>query len=152
MSYLDRFKALQTASSDDWYLRGDLLLVERLPAAEQKTDSGLIIAKADDHRMGFHRKASFFVRVIYTGAGTIDPETGVHHELDTQVGDIILIDEGNAVFFSTFGDMRGYEQETIGYTSEGSVKFCFRGQDAFERAFGILNQAVGEEETGGPKQ
>lgn len=145
-SFLPRFEKLKEAE-DGWYLQGDMILVEKLPAQEKRTASGLITSVGDQgNREGFFTKQSNFVRVLYVGAGTIDPETDKHYPVKADPGDIIMVDQANVRFFSNFGDMMDAEgNEQIGVTSEGAIRMRFKGEDAYRRAFEILNREDSKE-------
>lgn len=143
VSYVDRFKELKDAENDEWYLRGDLLIVEKLPDMEKKTAGGIITSVGEQGmREGFLHKQTNFVRVLYVGAGTIDPETDKHYPVLAEPGDVIMVDQSQVRFFSDFGDMADVKSEQIGITTEGAIRIRFKGDAAYSRAFGILNKSA----------
>lgn len=149
-SYLDRFKSLKAAEEGDWYLRGDLILVERLPEVERKTSAGIITTINDvGMREGFMHKQTNFVRVLYVGDGVIDPETNEHFPVRAEPGDIIMVDQSQVRFFSDFGDMSDVKTEQIGITNEGSIRMRFKGKDAYDRAFKLLSPQTGQDKGSG---
>jgi len=146
--YLRAFQNLKETGNDTFQLIGDCLLVERIAEAEVKTKSGLVIATPSDHiRNSYNENKPLFARVILVGEGFYDSETGQDTPLDVGVGDIILVGQLSVQWFSTFGELDGYEHNTIGITRESEIKMRFKGEEGKQRAFQILSGSIEEKNT-----
>jgi len=135
--YLDRFKKWNDMSGLE--LAGDQLIVEAIET-EVKTASGIIVATPKDHvQKNFTVAKPIWVRILYTGKGYYDPESGKDIPLDTKAGDICMVSPSSVVWLSAFGGMMDLVPETLGMSKETEIKLRFRGDDVFQEAYRILN-------------
>lgn len=139
--YLKRFEALRKCVNhgnfDDvppMTLKGDMILVERLPKLEMKTKSGIIIADAKTHKETAHDTATEFGIVLMVGPGQIF-EDGSLQPCDSKPGDVILL-SGNIYWYSQFGSLVDYKPYSIGRLRDSQVAMWFTD---YKKAFEVLN-------------
>lgn len=140
--YLDQFKSLRESGKENYELPGDFLIVEKLTEEERKTASGLVMVAPGQHRNTLESQKASFCIVLAVGEGYYDDETKEPIDLETKPGDIILIGEVSARYFSFFGDLQNYEPYTVGITKESEIQMRFRGEEGYRKAFEILNQSA----------
>jgi co-chaperonin GroES (HSP10) len=143
--YLEQFKQLKATGNDYYELIGDVLIVEKLAEEERKTASGLVLATGSKQVNALENTKAIFCLVLAVGKGFYDEVSGKEVDLNVQPGDIILIGETSAKYFSFFGSLQNYEPHTIGITREAEVQLRFRGAEGYEKAFKLLNQFAKKE-------
>jgi co-chaperonin GroES (HSP10) len=129
--YLDAIRNAKTAAGEGGFvLPGNLLLVEKLPPAEIKTKSGLIIS--DTSKMQQNTIAGNApVQVIVVALGEGFEDEGESIPLDTSEGDILVVGDHSVKWLSTF-PLIGYQPDTLGLCSEDQTQIRFRGARAYE--------------------
>lgn len=137
--YLERFKDV------DVEILGGALLVEVVPAEEIKK-GGIIIAQVNTHKFTLNDAKAFFVRVLKTGKGYYDPDTGASVPLDTPVGAILMVAPESVTLYAQFGALEDYEPKTIGLMQEGAALVRWKDDADYIRAFSALNRPTGEKE------
>jgi len=131
--YLNRFRRL--AHSSTLILKGDNILVERLPKIEMKSKSGLILGvDIKTYKDTAHDALTQFGVVLMVGPGQVY-EDGTIQSTDSKPGDVILL-PGNVQWYSGFGHIADYEPYSIGRLRDSQVGMWF--QD-YKQAFEILN-------------
>lgn len=148
--YLEKFLNLASSAREHYQLVGDFLLVEKLPEDELRTKSGLYIPVSKNQLNTFSTDRPHWVRVLACGEGYYsqeeDPETGTIVEktvpLDVNPGDIVLVSQVSVKYFSVFGDLDGYEADSIGLTKQSEIQLRFKGEEGYRVAFGSLNKAT----------
>lgn len=158
--YLGKFAALDKEAPHSYELIGDYLLVEKIKdeefAKKVVTDDGrtvsLTISQSARQRQvdSFESGRPMWLRVLAVGKGyfkeVTDDESGKIVEetvpLSTMPGDLVLVSSISVKFFSVFGELEGYEADTIGLTQEGSVQLRFRGEAGYQAAFSVLNNSA----------
>lgn len=115
-------------------LKGDDILVERLPPLEMKTKSGIILADAKTHKQTAHDAATEFGIVLATGPGQVF-EDGTVQPCDAKIGEVILL-PGNVVWYSQFGHITDYEPYSIGRLRDSQVPVWFTD---YKKVFEVLN-------------
>jgi co-chaperonin GroES (HSP10) len=148
--YLDRFQLMAKEAKEAFQLIGDYILVEKIPVKEKKTAGGIILSLEDNGRQknSLAQDLPTLVRVILVGEGYYDDETKSPIELNVKPGDIGLVGALSTKWFSDL-EISDYKPYEIGLTREEEIKFLFRGQEGYERAFGLLNQGVKTQVEGG---
>lgn len=138
--YLEAFQA--EGLSDLVELYGDAILVE-IPKDEPiKTSSGIYIATTEKVGLdSLSKDKPYFVHVIAVGKGYYDEETHEDVPLNVQPGDIILIGANSAKRFSHM-EVNGYEAYSIGLTRESEIQLRFKGLDAYNRYFELINSTI----------
>lgn len=135
--YLDRFRRWQEIGGIE--LVGNGLIVEKIET-EVKTASGIIVATPSNHiQKTFTVMKPLWVRVLYTGRGYHNSDTGEDSPLTVKAGDICLVGDSAVKWVSAFGPMVNLVPETIGFTTEELVQMRFDGEEAFLKAFEVLN-------------
>lgn len=142
--YLDRFQQLSEKSIAT--LRGDWMLVEFIPKEEKKTASGIYMptdsmSSAQVNGVAPERKLTF-VRVLFTGEGydEVDDEGNkIKEALEYAPGDIVAIPFTAIKWFSDFGDMVDYKQDTIGLAQAAMVQWHLGSEDNYTKVFDVLN-------------
>lgn len=137
--YWDKFRKLEefefhVAKCDLLKLKGDTMLVEKLPPVEIKLKSGLVYQGVDTHRGTMADDATEFGLVLAVGPGQYF-EDGTLQVPDSKPGDVILL-PGNVFWYSQFGHLAGYEAYTIGRMRDSQVPMWFSD---YRTAFEILN-------------
>jgi len=132
--YLKKFRRLTLEFPGIMELKGDHLLVERLPAIEMKTKSGIILQGAKTFRDTIEDTMTEFGIVLMTGPGQLD-EQGNTFPCDSKVGDVILL-PGSTYWYGAFGHIAGYEPYSIGRVRDTLIPMWF--QD-YKKAFEVLN-------------
>lgn len=131
--YYTKFKEIRGAYPPPMSLKGDAVLVERLPPLELKKGS-LIIATVDTHRDTMKDALTNFGLVLMTGPGQVF-ENGQVYSCQAEPGNIVLL-PGGMVWYSQFGHIAGYETDSIGLVRDYQLNIVF---DNYKKAFDILN-------------
>lgn len=142
--YLHKFQDLALANTVT--LRGDWMLVEFIPQEEKKTAGGIYMptdnmSSAQINGVAPERKLTF-VRVLFTGEGydEVDEEGNkIKEALEYAPGDIVAIPFTAIKWFSDFGDMVDYKQDTIGLCQAAMVQWHLGSEGNYKAAFSILN-------------
>ena len=151
--YVEAFKQAATAARSSYKLTGDLLLVEKIEQdvvkgmtnAEGRSISIEIVSDKNQIRNDVEAKKPVFVRVLAVGEGYDDEPEAENSGMYVQPGDIILVGRVSVSYFSTFGDLKDYEQETIGITRQSEVQIHFPdGDRGYGEFFKVLNTALSE--------
>lgn len=101
-------------------LKGDMLLVEKLPPVEIKMPSGLVYGSAKGtHKGTMADDVSEFGLVLMAGPGQTY-EDGTHAPPDSKPGDVVLL-PGNVGWYSVFGHIAGYQPYTIGRVRDAQI-------------------------------
>lgn len=138
--HLERFHRLEDLHGDDtiipkpMQLKGDMMLVEKLPKIEKKTASGIIIADHKGYKGNMSDDEAEFGVVLMVGPGQI-LEDGTLLETDCKAGDVILL-PSNVLWYSQFGHLADYEPYTIGRLRDSQVGMIFTD---YEKTFEVLN-------------
>jgi co-chaperonin GroES (HSP10) len=127
-----------------------MLLVERIKPGEVKTKSGLIIADAKHLQVtAITADRPHWAIVLDVGAGFYDDETGEPVPLGVTPGDVVLLGQMSAKYFSTaevIADYLGlditYQPDSIGVVRESEV--LIQAEGAAEAA-PSGNQSAGPE-------
>ena len=139
--YLERFKRLKDKNFHT--LKGNLILVEKLPEPEKKTKSGLILAVDDGRKQinGMGADVPHFCVVLDVGEGYTDGESGslVEGSMGVKVGDIVMVPRLSIKYFSMFADLHNYVPDTIGVTRESEIQITYASPEAYEQYFKELN-------------
>lgn len=138
MSYLTKFSKIKVG--EDFILKGNYILVEKIQKEEVKTKGGLILESAEFNNL--NRKLNpldnaekpEFYRVILTGEGYSDGEP-----LEVSAGNIILLPKLSVKTFSHFYLMEDYKPDSIGLTISAEAQMIFKDEDHFKGFFGKLN-------------
>ena len=116
-------------------LKGNIMLIERLPKVDMKTKSGIIIPNSVKGYRDTHADmVTDFGLVLMTGPGDV-LDDGTRAEMETRVGDVILL-PNSVYWYSTFGALADYEANTIGIVRDSQVLMNFRD---YIKAFEVLN-------------
>lgn len=136
--YLEAFQKLQ--ESDGVEFIGDLLVVEKLPAPQARSVGGLLVQDSSHARSAFAEETRpHLALVVAVGQGYYgDDDKEI--ALNTKPGDIVLVPPQSIKYFSAFGALANYQPDTIGITRDGEVQMRFRGAEAYQQAFDILNK------------
>lgn len=143
--YFERFKRLaQDARGEEaeelgnlMVMKGDMLLVERLPPVETKVKIGgldIIIADAKTHKETWKDQVAEFGIVLMTGPGQM-LEDGTIIPPEARPGDVILLTH-RVDWYSQFGALASYEPNTIGRVRDSEVSIFFTD---YKKTFDILN-------------
>src|SRR3989304_625402 len=116
-------------------LKGDMILVERLPSVEMKTNGGIIIPDVKTHKDTAHDAQAEFGIVLMVGPGQVF-EDGTTLPCDSKPGDVVLL-PGNTAWYSQFGHMSDYGPYTIGRLRDSQVSLWFND---YKKAMDILNE------------
>jgi len=101
-------------------LKGDMLLVEKLPPIEIKMPSGLVYGTAKStHKGTMADDVTEFGLVLACGPGQ-SYEDGTVIPPDSKPGDVVLL-PGNVGWYSMFGHIAGYENYTIGRVRDAQI-------------------------------
>lgn len=131
--YLERFKRLEAAGI--LTLKGDMLLVEKLPKIEKKTKSGIIMAAdVKSYKGTMDDDCAEFGIVLMTGPGQVF-ENGEIIPPDAKPGDVILL-PGNVQAFAQFGHLADYVPYTIVRLRDSQVPMVFTD---YKKVFEVLN-------------
>lgn len=144
--WLKKFEELAANAAETHTLVGDVLIVQAIKLPEQKTASGILIGvKAGRQTGGLADGRAHFAKVLAVGKGYFDEaDSDKPIPLDTKPGDIVLLSELSVKWLSSFGDLNGYEPDTIGLARESDVQLRFNGAEGWSSAFGILNKTIEE--------
>lgn len=136
--YWTKFEALRAAEKELGQLlilKGDMLLVEKLPPVEIKSAGGLIIGESKaTHKGTMADAATEFGLVLACGPGQIF-EDGSIQACDSQPGDIVLL-PGNVFWYSMFGHIANYSNYTIGRVRDAQIPIWVTD---YQKVFDVLN-------------
>lgn len=111
-------------------LKGDNLLVERLPKLEighkvEGTNKTIFIpGEIETYKDTAGDKMTNFGLVLRAGPGDVSSD-GSRIEMEIEVGAVVLL-PGNVEWFSVFGHLKHYKQYTIGRVREAQIPMDFR--------------------------
>ena len=142
--YFERFQRLVAAGRVEspemeelgnlMVLKGNTILVERLPRVEMKTSSGIIIPSTNGYKETHADKVTDFGIVLMTGVGEV-LEDGTRAEMEVKPGDVILL-PNSVYWYSPFGTLKNYEANSIGLTRDSAALMVFTD---YQKAFEVLN-------------
>ncbi len=135
--YFKRFQRLLEAQGEvlPMSLKGDMLIVERLPKIELKTSSGIILPHDMKTYKDTHSdRVTDFGLVLMTGPGAVFDD-GSSAPCECKAGDVILL-PGNVAWYSAFGTMADYEAYSIGLVRDAQVILHFPD---YIKAMEVLN-------------
>lgn len=133
--YFHRFKKLMDDHPRCMELKGDQILVEKLPKPELKTSGGLIIpGGVSTHKNTIESDTTEFGLVLMVGPGQF-LEDGTTVPCDSKPGDVILL-PGTTYWYGAFGHIADYDPYTIGRIRDGAVPMWFSD---YKKAFEVLN-------------
>jgi co-chaperonin GroES (HSP10) len=132
--YFKKFQTLLKECPGIMTLKGDNVLVEKLPKVELKTKSGLIIGTSTTHKNTVADSVTDFGLVLMTGPGQVF-EDGSDCPCDAKPGDIILLPQGT-YWYGAFGHISQYEPYSIGRLRDGQIPMWFTD---YKKAFEVLN-------------
>lgn len=144
MSYLSKFQNLTAANFQP--LRGAYILVERLPKPERKTSSGLVLASEEISLRQVNgmdpSRQLLFVRVLSVGSGYFDEENEeATIPLESEPGDIVAVPFTSIKWFSEFGPLQDYKQDSIGLITEDVIQWNVGNEETYNEMFATLNKA-----------
>jgi co-chaperonin GroES (HSP10) len=145
--YRTQFDRLATLDPKPYELTADYLLVERIPDEELKTKSGLILASVQTNALNtLTADKPQWARVLACGEGYYSLEEDAEGNevekttpLNAKPGDIVLVSKLSVKYFSLFGELDGYEPDSIGLTKESEIQLRFKGEEGYREAFASLN-------------
>lgn len=138
---LTKFKKVALEASDTYKLVGNILIVQVINEDEIKTKSGLVIAQSIKNQVtSVGANKPTFARVLMTGEGYYDDD-GTETALETKVGDIVLVPSVDIKFLSVFGKLMSSSDNQLGMVRDSEVQMRFKGQEGFDKFFGVLNNA-----------
>lgn len=138
--YLNRFLKLQTDEAKKLFdFNGARLLLEILPKREIKTASGLIISAPSDHvRVTADAAQAVMAIVLMTGTGYYDDD-GKPVDMETQVGNVVMVNEFGLRAFSTFPGLVDYTKNSLAITTESEIQMRFKTVEDYLQYEAILN-------------
>lgn len=143
--YLEWFNTNSARIKEQTNLIGDLILVERIKMPEMKTAGGIVLVdKAYSQINAMTSDRPVFYRVLLTGAGFYDDETGKDVPLEVEPGDIIQTGNISVRVYSSFPLLEAYEADTIGITRESDIHWRFKGEASFTGLLSDFNRAIKE--------
>ncbi|UOF79036.1 cpn10 [Caudoviricetes sp.] len=133
--YFTKFQKLVTEHPGAMELKGDQVLVERLPKPELKTASGLFIpSNVKTHRDTIESDSTEFGLVLMVGPGQYTDD-GTTIPCDSKPGDVILL-PGTTNWYGSFGHIADYDPYSIGRIRDSMVPMWFGD---YKKAFEVLN-------------
>ncbi len=134
--YFKRFEKLRKEYPELLTLKGDNILVEKLPKLEMKSKSGLILsANINTHKNTMGDALTEFGIVLLVGPGQF-LDDGASIECDAKPGDVILLPT-SVMWYSQFGHIADYESYSIGRLRDGQIPLWFKD---YKKAFAVLNE------------
>lgn len=132
--YFHKFQRLVKEFPGTMELKGDHVLIERLPQIELRTKTGLVIPGTSGYKETMTDLSTDFGLVLMTGPGMWTDDNG-DIPCDAKPGDVVLL-PSSVQWYSVFGHIAGYEPYSIGRVRDGQLPMWF--QD-YRKAFEILN-------------
>ena len=142
--YLKRFKNLKGQTN----LKGNLMIVEKIPEPEIKTKSGIILGDHTHKQLGTIRdQLPQFCIVLEVGPGYVDDAGNVvEGSMDVEVGNVVLLPDMALRQFSAIPGLLDYYHNTIALAKEDEVQMKFKSIEEYQAYFDILNEEVKDEE------
>lgn len=137
--YLEAVKQAQEQLAP--VVQGDLILVEKIPVAEVKTSSGIIIATPEKQVRGVGADLPTFVRVLAVGPGYYDEDTNETVPLEARPGAVVMVGENSVKWFSQL-PLTGYKPYEIGLTREAEIQLKFKDDTEYEGVFRAINRGL----------
>lgn len=117
-------------------LKGDMLIVERLPKIELKSKGGIIMPHdVKTYKDTMSDRVTDFGIVLMTGPGHVFDD-GTRAPCECKPGDVVLL-PGNVAWYSAFGTMGDYEAFSIGLVRDAQIMLQFSD---YKKAFEVLNE------------
>jgi co-chaperonin GroES (HSP10) len=140
--FFNAFQKLRETGKDLYKLRGNQLLIELVEEDVKASKTSSIIIAEDVRQVhgGAKENAGLVGIVLDRGEGYYDEDTGETVELDVKVGDVVLVPKYAISQYSTFPGIIGPVYNKIALCVESEIKMYYKGQDAYEKAKGILNE------------
>ncbi len=132
--YFKQFENLNREYPGMMTLKGDNVLVERLPRIEMKTKSGLIIGTATTYKNTVADTLTDFGLVLMVGPGQLF-EDGSTCPCDAKPGDIVLLPQ-STYWYGAFGHIAEYDAYSIGRLRDGQIPMWFTD---YKKVFEVLN-------------
>lgn len=134
--YLSSFSNLEKIR-EKYTLFGNRMLLERIvPDEVIQTKSGILIPtdkkSMQVNTVSADRPEFFFVLAVGNGYTRDD---GSLEPLDTVPGQIVMIPKLSVRFFSYFGEMSGYDPDTIGIARESDIEIKFDSDKSYQEFF-----------------
>lgn len=126
-NYLEAFKK----AGSSFTLTGNKLLIERIEVGEAKTKGGIIIAEASNVRSDFKLAKAHMAVVLAVGQGYFDAEDKKYVPLEVKVGDIVILNQAGAQYFSLLPGLVNYSANTVGITTEADVQMRFSSAEDY---------------------
>lgn len=144
-SYLPRFNKLKQLDPKPYSLRGNLMLVEKLPEPELKTRGGIVLGGIIDNGSkqinGLGADIPQFCRILDIGEGYTDDDGNViPNSMSVQPGDIVLINRLSIKYFSLFHTFFDYKPDQIGLARDNDIQMHFKGDEGLAKYFETLNK------------
>lgn len=134
--YFKRFQRLIDEHHWTMNLKGDMLIVERLPKVELKTKGGIIMPHdVKTYKDTMSDRVTDFGIVLMVGPGHVFDD-GSRAPMDCKAGDVILL-PGNVAWYSAFGTMGDYTPFSIGLVRDAQIMLQFAD---YIKAMEVLNE------------
>lgn len=131
---------------DLFTLKGNFILIEKLPDVEIKTKSGLFVGvKGPQMQLGtLNDNVPNACVVLEVGEGYFgDDGKPMEGSLGVEPGDVIILPKHAINYFSLFPALVNYTPNTIGLTRDDSAQFVFKGLDKYNEYCSLLNKEEG---------
>lgn len=139
MNNVEKFQKATEEIKDGMTLVGDVILVEMMPEPEVKIGSIIAAPSSRNQLDGITSNLPIFVRVLLTGKGYYNEETGEDVPLDIKPGNIIQVGRQAVDWFGTFGSITRGKESGVGITRQDAARITFKDEETFNRFFSLIS-------------
>jgi co-chaperonin GroES (HSP10) len=136
--YFEKFKS----ASKLFKITGNKILVERLDLGEIKSSGGLIISDSSNIRADLRLQKGHIALVLAVGEGYFDADANSYTPLDVKPGNIVILNQNGAYYFSAVPGATTYTSNTVGISTEADVQFRFEGLEDFKAYSDIMSSGA----------
>lgn len=129
--YLSYFVEHKAELSKSLSVIGDVLVCERIKFPEKRVGGLFIPDSKKVMEGGFTCEVPEFYRILLTGSGYYDDDTGTDEPIDAHQGDIIHVGKAGVKIWSSFPNLETVESDVLCLTRYTDCLLHFRGERAF---------------------
>jgi co-chaperonin GroES (HSP10) len=140
-TFTETFRRLRELGDSTFVLRGSTMIVEIIRDEELKTKGGIIIATDSRHTRGgsVEQHKLQVGRVLMTGKGYYDAETGTYEPLEVQPGSIVVLPQYSLQTISTFPGIQRPTENKLCMVKEADLLAYYTSEEAYTLAKAKLN-------------
>lgn len=136
MNLLNKIETAIKEAAEAVEIVGDVLIVQRLPKPEIKTQGGLVLSAGQQRQVtAFNSNQPEFVKVLAVGKGYYNEDTGADVPLDIKPGYVIEVGKNSVNWFSSFGAIIDNLEAGVGVglTRDAEARIRFKSEESYNK-------------------